>query len=249
MGNRKDEYGSIRGDLDAIRTPWTMIERARKGDAALRKDALGRLYEIYCNPVRAYLGAVFPAFDDERVKDLAQDFFQRWLLEGSMLDAARREKGFRSFLKHVLRNRGRDEWDKLKVRRRNVRSTSDAEGGEVDVPDPAWERGEAALDRSAAAEYLERASGRVRARLSEERKEGHAAVFQALLGAPLEGKEPPGVRELAKTLGISTGSVSTYRSQCVTMLKQALYALAREVSDEPEAELAAVGLLAFLRKL
>ena len=84
-------------------TRWSLVERAR-GESEAAQLALGELCAGYYAPVHRFVQSW--CRDEDRAKDLTQEFFARVLADRS-LDKAQKSKGrFRSYLlgavKHYL---------------------------------------------------------------------------------------------------------------------------------------------------
>ena len=83
-----------------LTTHWTLIEGI-KSKADTDKALIGLLLDRYWKPVYCYLR--HKGYDNERAKDLTQDFFHEVVLNRNMVQRAQQCKGrFRSFLLHAL---------------------------------------------------------------------------------------------------------------------------------------------------
>ena len=83
-----------------LTTHWSLVEGAKEG---IDKDRvlIGLLLERYWKPVYCYLRR--KGYDNDRAKDLTQDFFHEVVLSRSLIERADQSKGrFRSFLLHAL---------------------------------------------------------------------------------------------------------------------------------------------------
>src|SRR3954447_23482353 len=92
-------------DHGAMRFPttrWTLLDRAARGDAEVRHQALADLLRLYVGPIRAFIIARRGVSPDQ-ADDILQDFLSVKWLEQDLLSRAQREKGrFRSYLLTAL---------------------------------------------------------------------------------------------------------------------------------------------------
>lgn len=83
-----------------LTTHWSLIEGIKSEDDR-DKALIGLLLERYWKPVYCYLR--HKGYDNERAKDLTQDFFHEVVLNRNLVQKAEQCKGrFRSFLLHAL---------------------------------------------------------------------------------------------------------------------------------------------------
>ncbi len=87
---------------EARTTRWSVILAARTQDESCRKLALENLADAYWKPIYCYLRR--DGQSDATAKDLTQEFFREFFLEGKLLEAADRELGgFRQLLRTALK--------------------------------------------------------------------------------------------------------------------------------------------------
>jgi len=99
---KSDEYTSMGGTGGSFQTThWTAIERIGLNDDIRNRALLGDLLRTYWKPVYCYLR--HKEFDNEKAKDLTQDFFQEVVLGRELIQLADRTKGrFRTLLLRAL---------------------------------------------------------------------------------------------------------------------------------------------------
>jgi DNA-directed RNA polymerase specialized sigma24 family protein len=84
-----------------LTTEWTVIDHIRSGDSSSSDVLMNDLFKKYWKPVYCYLRR--KGFDNERAKDLTQDFFQEIVLERALIKHADKSRGrFRTFLLTAL---------------------------------------------------------------------------------------------------------------------------------------------------
>ncbi|HKS16056.1 MAG TPA: sigma-70 family RNA polymerase sigma factor [Planctomycetota bacterium] len=205
-------------------TLWSVVLRAREGNAEERRAALERLCEIYWPPLYAYL--LRKGHPRDQAQDLVQGFFA-YLLEKELMDRADPERGrFRNFLKSALKNFLADEHRAAGRQKRGggkIRIPIDAEVAPLEemAAAPGHETPEACFDRAWANEILAAALFDLQRILKEEKRE---AAFQAL---ELYDLAPPpgeslGYREVAQRLKRSEAEVKADLAYARQRLRQAL---------------------------
>jgi RNA polymerase sigma factor (sigma-70 family) len=187
-------------------TRWTLVLRAR-GESEAGRVALGELCEGYYAPVHAFIRVAVR--DDEKARDLTQEFFAR-VLRGGAFDCADPERGrFRSFLlgavKHFLSDiRDRDGAQK---RGGGLESIPIDPGTETspgfDAPDPSAASSDLVFDRQWAFTLLDHALRQLSEELAAAGKADHFEVLKPwLTSAPASPQ-----REAAARLGLSENAV------------------------------------------
>lgn len=205
-------------------TQWTTVLAAARGDAAARRDALGRLIDKYWYP--AYLYVRRRGWSHEDAADATQDFFAR-MVEKDVLRAVSPEKGrFRTFLLVCLRNfliglRERDTARKRGGGRRAFSLNND-EANERYLREPADDnRPEASFHRGWALALLEC----VLQRLADEfRRAGKEKQFEQFRPYLTGDSGAPAYVVVAAELGMNEGAVRT----AVHRLRQRYGQLLRE---------------------
>jgi len=97
-------------------TLWTVVFEATQSDPEKSARALGRLCEVYHQPILAWL--LRRGVPADEAQDVAQGFVQ-FLLEKNRLEHFKRgEARFRSFLLKCLKGYQRDEWRRCHAEKR-----------------------------------------------------------------------------------------------------------------------------------
>jgi len=220
-------------------TRWTLVLAVREKTSPDAAAALATLCETYWYPVYAFIRRTGKSGDDAR--DLTQAFFTR-VLEKDYFGQARQERGrFRSFLLSSVRHFLANQFDADRAQKRGGQAphlslefddgerTYQIEPVDHDTPERLYER------RWALAS-IEGALARVKAKYETS---GKADLF-ARLRPFLTGDEPASYAELAKSVGVSEGSLRV----AVHRMRQQFAAALREIvadtvasPDDVEAEL------------
>lgn len=144
-----------------VTTRWTRVVEAR-ADSDEGRAALSDLCEAYYQPVFAFVRRAAP--DEDKARDLTQEFFAR-LLERQTLGNADPARGrFRSYLLGAARNFLRDTHDRNSAAKRNpgappisIHNDTNATNAGFDIADPHAAMPDAEFDRRWALAVLERA--------------------------------------------------------------------------------------------
>jgi DNA-directed RNA polymerase specialized sigma24 family protein len=223
-------------------TSWTLMAQASLHGDAHAQRALGTFYQLYQQPVIAYLR--WKGFPETLVEDLAQDFFLK-LFEASSLRRASAARGtFRGFLCGCLNHFIADHW-KNHYRQK-------LGGGETALPmeTPGLES-EAAfsvpavdavqLDRAWAENILQQAMVRVETEWHAAGKGARFIVYRRYLPGAVAA---PSIESAASQLGLRPESVRSDVFRLRQSVRHALRAaVAATVSspDEIDAEVAYLG--------
>lgn len=165
-------------------TRWTRVLAAR-GDSPLAREALAALCEAYYPPVHAFLRAALR--DDERARDLTQEFFAR-VLRGGAFDRATPSRGrFRSFLLGAVKHFLADMRDRERAAKRGggaetipiAPGTDTSPGFEPSAPDEPCN--DSLFDREWAITLLERALGTMERESNEAGKSGQFILLKPWL--------------------------------------------------------------------
>lgn len=183
-------------------TRWTLVKQAR-GDDTAAKQALSDLCAAYYAPVVAFIAR--SGFDENAARDLAHDFFARWLSQNQMLKPERGHGHFRSYLLGAVRHFVSDALDQSRAKKRGggaevVRITETGSAPPEDValtPDRAF-------DRQWALTVLERVIGRLAAEFDAAGKAAHFARLKPWL----TGDEGDATQaQIARELGMNEGAL------------------------------------------
>lgn len=193
-------------------TRWTRVVAAR-GNSTLAGDALAALCEAYYAPVQAFLRATL--CDEDRARDLTQEFFAR-VLRGGALDHATPTRGrFRSFLLGAVKHFLADMRDRERAAKRGggaetvpiVPATDTSPGFEPSTPDQT--SNDSLFDREWAITLLDRALGIIEREWNDA---GKSDQF-VLLKPWLTGAETTPAAEVAAHVGLNENawSVAVHR--------------------------------------
>lgn len=187
-------------------TRWTLVLRAR-GESDAGRAALGELCEAYYAPVQTFIRVALR--DDERARDLTQEFFAR-VLQGGAFDGAEPERGrFRSFLLGAVKHFLSDMRDRDRAQKRGggveavpiVPGTDTSPG--FDAPDQNTVVSDATFDRQWAFTMLDRALKQLGGELAAAGKVDHFEVLKPWL----TGAAATPQSEAATRLGLSESAV------------------------------------------
>jgi len=200
-------------DHGAMRFPttrWTLLDRAARGDAEVRHQALADLLRLYVGPIRAFIIARRGVSPDQ-ADDILQDFLSVKWLEQDLLSRAQREKGrFRSYLLTALdhfisnwyRKRRRDGPN---AAAQGVAATDSSSGAADNEPAAPGGRPQDQFDLVWAQQVVQTAIERMRAECDTGGRQDVWAVFEARLLGPILGEAaPPAYAELVQRFGFQT---------------------------------------------
>ncbi len=203
-------------------TRWTLVLQAR-GDDTTAKQALSDLCAAYYAPVVAFITR--SGFEENAARDLAHDFFARWLSQQQMLRPEREHGRFRSYLLGAVKHFVSDALDHQRAQKRgggaeivHLTDTGSA------LPEDAALASDRAFDRQWALTVLER----VIAQLAAEFDAAGKAAHFSLLKAWLTGDEGEATQaQVAARLGTNEGA-----------LKVSIHRLRKRFRDLIKAEVA-----------
>ena len=203
-------------------TRWTLVQQSR-GNGTASKQALSDLCAAYYAPVVAFIAR--SGFEENSARDLAHDFFTRWLSQNQMLKPERENGRFRSYLLGAVKHFVSDTLDKARAQKRGggAEVVHLTETGSV-LPKDAALTPDRAFDRQWALTVLER----VIAQLAEEFDAAGKPEHFALLKPWLTGDEGDATQaQIAHELGMNEGA-----------LKVAIHRLRKRFRDLIKAEVA-----------
>lgn len=192
MGGRNSQFQQ---------THWTLIQNIDASDPALRQQAIVHVFNAYWKPVYCYLRR--KGCNNEKAKDLTQDFFQNVLLGRELIAHADQERGrFRTFLLSALDRYMVDE------HRRDIAQKRMPSGGLVsldgcdglEIPDSQIAASPEQLFTYAwAADVLDQVLTAVKDGCLAAGQVVHWEVFHARIVQPAtEGGDPPPMTELCR---------------------------------------------------
>lgn len=229
-------------NISTIRTPWTAILAAQRGDPVVRARCLSEIAGKYYDPVRAYIGALPGVNHPEILDDLTQGFFLKFL-EKELLDKLDREVGsFRQFLKTAVRNYVKDE--AKRARRENPNSPltryQGLPAGEITIPDKDISTPEEEFNHQWARDLMSDAIKAFKADCFDHNKQHYYAVFERHTLTP-EFFDNPDYASTAKALDISEKDVANHlhraRLRFYALLREIVRAMVRS-DEDVEKELA-----------
>jgi len=220
-------------------TRWSLILAARTHDDTHRRLAMANLTDLYWKPVYCYLRR--HGYRNEEAKDLTQEFFCGFFLEGKLLQAA--DRGIGSFrqllttaLKRFLSNVERDKKRQKRAPEGGVVPLPSTESGDLDPPSS-----EATPDQ---AFYYAWITGLLDHAVAETQRQSNGAgmtvhwqVFHRKVLAPiLEDEEDLPLREICRIYGVENETkacnmIVTVKRRFQRILKQRLRDLVRTDSQ------------------
>jgi DNA-directed RNA polymerase specialized sigma24 family protein len=237
-----DHPDTLSQRLDSMTTRWSLVRRAHQASILSAGQARNELVLRYSSAIRSYFRAVVR--DDARADELAQDAVVR-LLSGDFAGADPNRGRFRDLLKTSVRNMARNHWEKENRRRPAAVDVGELAGT---ADDPNWLSSwrQNALDLTwAALESFERS------------QPGSSAVALLRLRAadPSASSEELAAR-LAEKTGLSV-TPEALRQQlrrarvkfAELLIEELADGLENASPDEIEEELAALGLVDYVRDL
>lgn len=190
-----------------MRTRWTLVLRAR-GKSPDAEIALGELCEAYYTPVLAFIR--ISARDEEKARDLTQEFFARLLARRGLETVDPGRGRFRSFLLGAVKNFLADQSDRAQAAKRGggqapVSIDSSADGTTTTTLQiPTAPPPDTLFDREWALIVVQRAIDA----LSEEFKAtDKTKQFEAIKPWLLGDLESLSQAEIARRLGLTEGAV------------------------------------------
>jgi RNA polymerase sigma factor (sigma-70 family) len=121
--------------LDSMTTRWSVVRRAHQASIASAGQARNELVLRYSRAIRAYVRAILQ--DDGRADEVAQDAIVR-LLSGDFAGADPNRGRFRDLLKVSVRNMAKNHWEKENRRRPAAVDVEDIAVAEGSSEDPEW---------------------------------------------------------------------------------------------------------------
>lgn len=188
-------------------TQWTLVIQARDQPTEIARGALDKLCQDYWGPVYFYIR--WKGFGEEEARDLAQEFFTRFL-DRSFLKNVSPEKGrFRTFLMVTINHFIASEWRRsntLKRGRGKFFVSLDALDAERlgTVPSLNGRTPEQSFERQWALTVLENALDRLE---GEFRASGQTEEFTVLRDVLTGSADSLPYREIARRFGKTEGAV------------------------------------------
>jgi hypothetical protein len=234
-------------------TRWSLILAARTRDDTRRRLAIATLTDSYWKPIYCYLRRC--RYLNEQAKDLTQEFFCEFFLDGKLLQAADREIGsFRQLLvtalKRFISNMERDKSRKKRAPEGGVVPLPSTESGDIDLPS-SEATPEQAFYYSWITSLLDRALRETEKQCIDSGMKVHWQVFHRKVLAPiLEDAEDIPMKEICRIYGVQSDTkacnmIVTVKRRFQRILKQRLRDLVR---SDAQAEAEFEEILRFLSK-
>lgn len=206
MKNYQDtEMGGNQGIFPS--THWSMLEAAHGTKQENRRAILNILIQRYWKPVYCYIRR--KGYRNEEAKDLTQEFFTSWLLKELFSRADQSRGRFRSLLlsslDNFLRNVKRAEHAKCRRPEGGIVSLDAIANDEDFRFEPSDnETPEGSFAKMWIRELLIRVLTSFENECRTTGKQAHFFLFQQCIVQPaLEGKSPPSMDELSRSLSLS----------------------------------------------
>jgi len=227
-----DDAGSSRAFQT---TNWQEVRRAGDADPAVRREALGRLLQLYGPALQTHLVHRY-GLEVHAAEDLLQDFIREKVLEDGVLAAADPRQGkFRTYLLTLLRNYALSDLRKSAAKKRTaLRPVS------LEEESPAVEPQADAFDAAWALRVLSESIRLMQERCTAEGRDDLWAVFAGRTLALVDGAAPVPYEKLASPFGFSSNvqaanALTTARRKFGSILRTVIGAYAEE--DEVDGEI------------
>jgi RNA polymerase sigma factor (sigma-70 family) len=240
-----DDFDTISSRLDSMTTRWSLVRRAHQASILSAGQARNELVLRYSSAIRSYVRAILR--DEARADELAQDAVVR-LLSGDFAGADPNRGRFRDLLKVSVRNMARNHWEKENRRRPAAVNVEDVAATSSASEDSAWlaSWGQNALDLTwSAMESFERSQPgssamvllRLRARFPEASSDELAQRLTEKTGQSIT---PEALRQQLRRARVKFAEL---------LIAEIADGLENATPDDVEEELAALGLMDYVRDL
>jgi RNA polymerase sigma-70 factor (ECF subfamily) len=240
-----DESDTISQRLDSMTTRWSLVRRAHQASILSAGQARNELVLRYSSAIRSYVRAILR--DEARADELAQDAVVR-LLSGDFAGADPNRGRFRDLLKVSVRNMARNHWEKENRRRPASVDVEDVAATNSASEDSAWLSSwrQNALDLTwSAMESFERSQPgssavailRLRARFPDASSDELAQRLTEKTGQSIS---PEALRQQLRRARVKFAEL---------LIAEIADGLENAAPDDVEEELAALGLMDYVRDL
>ena len=230
-------------------TPWSLILRAKKGDAENLRHALDKLCRMYWTPLYAYARMRGRSVED--AQDVVQSFFETQLKRDFLKTLDPKRGHFRSFLLTSISNFMINEWSKATRQKRGAGQYAipiDTETGERAVSllldDPVTP--EQAFEREWAIVLIRRSLEYTREQYAGS---GKVELFDAIQPYINVDQRRPSYAELAERLSTSESSVKSSIYRLRGRFRDAVRREVRLIVDNPDDEEATDDEIRYLMKV
>jgi DNA-directed RNA polymerase specialized sigma24 family protein len=232
------DYTDMGGTSEAfLTTHWSLIENIDSEDSDKNRALLGLLLSKYWKPVYCYLRR--KGYDNEKAKDLTQQFFYEAVFGRGLIQKADESKGrFRSFMlialnrfliniKHKETAQKRIPKDKL-VQLDMVDSIELPQSISTLVPEDSF-------NYAWVSSLLEDVLEEVEAKCHSEGKSVHWQVFcDRILQPIIDGTDPPSLKKICQKYGINNDSQAS--NMIVTVKRRFQAVLKKQLRDSVVSE-------------
>jgi len=196
------------------KTRWSLILSARTQDQTRNRLAMDNLTTAYWKPIYCYLRR--RGYHNEEAKDLTQDFFSGFILEGKLLHTADKELGcFRQLLYTALKRFiSNVERDKKRIKRAppgGIIPLSTIKQNHLSIP-ASVTMPEQAFDYAWITNLLDQIIEETKIRCLESGQEIHWQVFYKKVLAPIfEDAEDVSMQEVSEIYGLEDANQANSR--------------------------------------
>lgn len=215
-------------------THWTLLDALRQGTDSERTAAADLIYRTYLPSIRFYLRS--HGLPVEEADELAQDFYVTKIVQGGLLNYARKERGrLRSLMLSALRNYRVD-----KYRQAKGRTEGPMDGRAVGIDEGADSPPDAKLEAEFQANWACGAVSEALARCERHYRSGGMtkhwlAYYRRVVLPAMRPMVKPTRSQLAKELGFRTsGQVSAAVQTVTKMVRTILREVIAETVTDPE---------------
>jgi RNA polymerase sigma-70 factor (ECF subfamily) len=212
-------------------TRWSLILGARTQDQTRLRLCMENLANAYWKPIYCYLRR--RGFDNEEAKDLTQDFFYGFILEGKLLQTADKELGcFRQLLSTALKrfvsNVKRDKSRQIRAPKGGVVPLS-TDLSNIDIP-ASEATPEQAFKYAWVSNLLDQILAETKKQCYESGQQVHWQVFHRKVLAPiLEDAKDISMKEISQIYGLEDANQAN--SRIVTVKRRFARILNRRLRD------------------
>ena len=213
-------------------TCWSAILSARTTDDDRRRLIIDELARAYWKPICCYF--LRQGYGNEDAKDLTQDFFCKFFLEGTLLQTADREVGrFRQLLmtalKRFVRNVRRDGRRRKRTPKGAIFSLDGPDLANIEVP-AAAATPEKAFYYAWVTNLLDQVLAEIRVQYCSSDMATHWEVFHLKVLAPIfEDAEEASLAEICRQCGVK--DESTASNMIITVKRRFRKVLRRRLRD------------------
>ncbi len=213
-------------------TRWSLIMGACTHDQIRRRLCLENLTKTYWKPIYCYIRN--KGFGNEEAKDLTQDFFHAFILDGKLLQAADKKLGcfrqlLRTAIKRYIINIKRDKNRQIRSPKGGIVPLSFSDSNDIILPS-SENTPEQAFDYAWITNLLDQVLAETRQQCYESDQEVHWQVFHRKVLAPiLENAKDISMKEISQMYGLEDANQAN--SRLVTVKRSFARILKRRLRD------------------